>query len=225
MSVIVEIRAAEGGDDAKMLVEQQYRVYALYMTRHGLLCEFLDLRPGMFVFEVSGPRAAELFAHEGGGHRWQRIPPNEKRGRVHTSTVTVAVLPVERSQSAELEEGSTEWVATRGSGAGGQARNKTSNAVVMKHIPTGLTVRVESERSQWQNRQTATRFLAAKVAGQQRDSKATALASDRRRQIGSGERGDKIRTVRIRDNRVTDHRRGKRTSATRYLAGHVEDLI
>lgn len=225
MSVIVEIRAAEGGDDAKMLVLDQYVIYAKYANANGCTVAMLDERPGMIVFEVVGQRSSALFSHEGGGHRWQRTPPNEKRGRVHTSTVTVAVLPVESAQEDAIAAADVEWVAVRGSGAGGQARNKTSNAVSMRHIPTGLSVRVESDRSQWHNRQAATRFLAAKVSAVAKAELADAVRASRRGQVGSGQRGDKIRTVRVRDGRVTDHRTGKKASLARYSAGHVEDVL
>lgn len=230
MSVIVEIRAAEGGDDAKDLVGVQFAIYARYAGANGCSVQMHEYRPGLCVFEVAALKPVEehvptgLFRGESGGHRWQRVPPSEKRGRVHTSTVTVAVLPVTHAEAAKLDEREIEYQATRGSGAGGQARNKTSNAVIVKHVPSGLTVRVESERSQWQNRVSALRIIAARLADRARREQGQATAASRRRQVGSGMRGDKIRTVRVRDDRVKDHRTGKQTTLSRYSAGHVGDL-
>jgi peptide chain release factor 1 len=165
---------------------------------------------------------AVAFASESGGHRWQRIPPSEKRGRVHTSTVTVAVMPVAQEPDGGLDPVDLSWTAVRGSGSGGQARNKTSNAVVMTHVPTGITVRVESDRSQWRNRVAAASILAARV--READESLSQRASDRKRQLGSGQRGDKRRTVRVRDDLVVDHVTGKRMSLRRYQQGHVDDV-
>jgi peptide chain release factor 1 len=186
--------------------------------------ELLDSRPGQVTLEVAGAGAARLFAHEPGGHRWQRVPPTERRGRRHTSTVTVVVLPVTDEQVAALDERDVEWQATRGSGAGGQARNKTSNAVMMKHKPTGISVRVESERSQWQNKQSALRMIAAKLAEDAAQSSRQREGQSRRAQVGSGMRGDKIRTVRLQDDNVVDHRSGKRMNASRYMRGYIAEL-
>lgn len=186
-------------------------------------CDILEFRPGFLVFEA-GDGAEALFACESGGHRWQRVPPNEKRGRVHTSTVTVAVLPVNDRQVADIRDADVEWTAVRGSGNGGQARNKTSNVVVMTHKPSGIVVRVDESRSQWQNRQSAKRLLAARLQ-QQRDGAANqAEARSRRQQVGSGQRGDKIRTIRCQDGVVVDHRSGHKMRLARYQQGHVTDL-
>lgn len=184
----------------------------------------LDQRPGLTVFEVEGKSAERLFAPEAGGHRWQRVPPTEKRGRKHTSTVTVAVLAAEQDAAPQLDERDIEWQATVGSGPGGQHKNKTASCVVMTHKPTGLTVRIENERSQHRNRVSALRLLSARLAERERNSKNAERATTRREQVGSGERGDKIRTVRLQDDRVVDHRTGKRMKASRYLRGHVSEL-
>lgn len=221
---MVEIRAAEGGNDAKDLVREQLAIYASYCRLHGLTAEIIDDRAGTIVVEVAGKGAAKLFAGESGGHRWQHVPRSEKKGRVHTSTVTVAVMSVLQPQVDAISERDIEWQAIRGSGNGGQARQKTSNAVQMKHLPTGVAVRVESSRSQLANRESAFRLLAARIAGAHQNAQKVAQDGARRALVGTGERGDKIRTVRVRDNHVTDHQTGKKISLTRYRRGHVDEL-
>lgn len=187
--------------------------------------ELIDSRPGQIVFEVTGKKAGQLFASEPGGHRWQRVPPTEKRGRRHTSTVTVAVLPLlPKDEAPEINEREIEWQATVGTGNGGQKRNKTANCVQMKHVPSGIAVRVEAGRSLHQNRETALRMIAARLHERERARARDARAHARKDQVGSGMRGDKIRTVRLQDHSVTDHRTGKKTSTARYLKGHIKDL-
>lgn len=224
---MVEIRAAEGGDDAKMLVDEQFSVYAKACALAGVTVESVETRPGLRSFSASGERAAALFALEPGGHRWQRVPPNERHGRRHTSTVTVAVMPMPADRDVEsvgFQPDEIAWTATRGSGAGGQHRNVTDSAIDMIHMPTGITVHIESERSQHQNRRLALRVLAARVNDAARKNRDSRDRSERRRQVGTGMRGDKVRTVRMQDGRVIDHRTGKRTTLVRYLAGHIEDV-
>ena len=223
--VLVEIRAAEGGDDAKMLVHDQFVIYAKAAGLAGVKVALVEERSGFLAFEATGEAAGRTFHLEPGGHRWQRVPPNERRGRRHTSTVTVAVLPLGSESEVELRDEDIEWTATRGSGPGGQHRNKTASAVQMKHLPTGMSVRIENERSQSQNRILARRVLAARVAEASRIERDRNEASERKRQVGSGMRGDKIRTVRMQDGRVVDHRSGRRTTWERYSAGHLEDVL
>lgn len=185
----------------------------------------IDERPGLAVLAVSGAGAEIAFQHEPGGHRWQRVPPSEKRGRRHTSTVTVAVLPVFDHAAQTYSDHEFEWYATRGSGPGGQAKNKTSNAVHMKHVPTGISVRVETSRSQWENRQLAKQLLFSKLIEWSLQKLEDRQVNNRRQQIGSGQRGDKIRTVRLQDDTVTNHQNGKTMSASRYLKGEVASLV
>lgn len=168
---------------------------------------------------MSGRGAAEAFADEPGGHRWQRIPPTEKRGRVQTSTVTVAVLPEPDDSAVVIHDRDLDVKTCRGSGAGGQHRNVTDSAVVMTHKPTGIVVRCESERSQHANRETALGVLRARVWQAQRDAAAGARGAERRAQVGSGMRGDKRRTVREQDGRVTDHVTGKSWEWKLYRRG------
>lgn len=188
--------------------------------------QVVDDRPGLMVLEVRGKDARFLFAHESGGHRWQRVPPNEKRGRRHTSTVTVAVMPVLTPLALSLDAKDLEWKAVRTStSAGGQKRDKTSSAVQMTHKPTGISVRVQTSRSQIANRETAERLIIARLTDMAIDSMGDQEAEHRRRQLGSGQRGDKIRTIRMQDGTVTDHRSGKTMPVARYLKGEIASLV
>jgi len=177
------------------------------------------------ILEVSGEGTERAFEYESGGHRWQRVPPNEKHGRRHTSTVTVSVMPTYFGiEDSVLKDSDIDWWAVRGSGAGGQARNKTSNCVMMKHKPTNTLVRVETSRSQWENRQAARRLLAAKLTDVVLDELLGEQNRRRKLQVGEGKRGDKIRTIRMQDNRVKDHRTGKSMPADVYLRGEIGGL-
>ena len=173
---------------------------------------------------VTGKNAAVAFCHEAGGHRFQRVPPNEKRGRVHTSTVTVAVLEEPKEHEVKIDPRDLEEHFTRGSGAGGQHRNKTDSCVVLTHTPSGITVRVDGGRSQHINRQTALGVLRArlKVAGDERTTKER--NATRRRQVGMGARGDKVRTIAIQRDTVHDHGTGKTMKAKQYLRGNLSLL-
>lgn len=223
--VVVEIRAAEGGDDAKRLVEEQFSIYVGLCKLHELDIDITDEKPGSIVFEAWGADAVRPFAHESGGHRWQRVPPTEKRGRRHTSTVTVAVFPVPQEIDWTLDPNEIEEEAIHGNKAkGGQHQQKNATVIRAKHVPTGITVTV-SGRHQHANRLAARRELEARVAALRASEQQIEEAADRRRQVGSGQRGDKIRTVRMQDGRVTDHRTGKKMSVERYLKGHVDDLV
>lgn len=168
---------------------------------------------------VSGRGAAALFAGEPGGHRWQRTPPNEKRGRVHTSTVTVAVLATPPRVDLAIRPEDVDIETMRGSGAGGQHRNKTDSAVRARHRPTGIEVRCESERSQHRNRELALQVLAARVVNRELTATDDARSADRRRQIGSGMRGDKRRTIRVQDDQVNDHVDGRTWRYKAYSRG------
>jgi peptide chain release factor 1 len=176
-------------------------------------------RPGFAVLCVAGRGALALFAAERGGHRWQRVPPTEKRGRVQTSTITVAVLEEPRRGVLTIRPEDVDIETMRGSGAGGQHRNKTDSAVRARHRPTGIEVRCESERSQHQNRDLALRVLAARVADRDRATITDARAADRRQQVGSGMRGDKRRTIRAQDDQVTDHVDGRTWRYKTYARG------
>lgn len=176
------------------------------------------------MFRVEGKDARQAFAGEAGGHRWQRVPPTEKRGRVHTSTVTVAVLDEPQEHEVHINPADLDESFTRGSGAGGQHRNKTDTAVVLLHRPSGIQVRVDGGRSQWLNRQAALGVLRARLKAAGQDAATSKRNSKRKLQVGSGMRGDKIRTVAVQRDQVTDHQTGKTTSAKKYLRGHLKPL-
>jgi peptide chain release factor 1 len=169
---------------------------------------------------VAGRGATALFGGEAGGHRWQRVPPTEKRRRVQTSTITVAVLAEPRQIELTIRPDDVDVETMRGSGAGGQHRNKTDSVVRARHCPTGIEVRVESERSQHQNKELAMRVLAARVAAQAQSAAQGERAADRRRQVGSGMRGDKRRTIREQDDQVTDHVDGRTWRFKAYARGY-----
>lgn len=175
--------------------------------------------PGIIVLEV---KDEDFFKDEGGGHRWQRIPPNEKRGRVHTSTVTVAVIP-DAPIDFSLDTRDVKIEAFRAGGKGGQHRNKTETAVRVVHVPTGTTV-VAASKSQKQNKKQALKTLRARLY-QAEENKNTDLANkSRRKQVGKGARGDKIRTYRERDDRAVDHRTGRKTSLSKLKKGDWSGL-
>lgn len=180
--------------------------------------EVVDERPGICVIRVAGA-GAELFEREAGGHRWQRIPPNEKRGRVHSSTITIAVLDEPPKAELVIRREDLEEEFMRGSGAGGQNRNKRDTAVRLRHRPTGLEVRAEGERTQARNRDVALATLRARVTAADRERAGGARAEDRRRQVGSGQRGDKRRTVRAQDDHVVDHLDGRAWRFKDYVRG------
>ncbi len=181
--------------------------------------EVIEQRAGFVVLRAVGKGAAILFAGETGGHRWQRIPPNEKRGRVHSSTITVAVLDEPTETELTIADRDLEWSTCRASGSGGQHLQKTDSAVLLTHIPTGMQVRAEGVRSQLQNRIVALATLRARLAALQRELAQAERSRLRRDQIGSGMRGDKRRTVRVQDGSVVDHETGRTWRLRDYLRG------
>jgi peptide chain release factor 1 len=176
------------------------------------------------VLRVSGKGARAAFAREAGGHRWQRVPPTEKRGRIHSSTVTVAVMPIPERQRVRLDPRDLRLDTLRGSGAGGQHRNKTDSAVRVTHLPTGTVVFIDGGRSQHLNKVTALDLLAVRMqdaSDRRADARRSAM---RREQVGRGERSDKIRTVAVQRGRVECHRTGSRVPIKRYLRGELDPL-
>ena len=174
---------------------------------------------------VTGKHAKRAFQHEPGGHRWQRVPPTEKRGRVHTSTVTVAVLDEPTGEALHIDPGDLDESFTRGSGKGGQHRNKTDTCVQLVHRPSGVRVRVDGGRSQTTNRETAMQLLQAKLEAEHRGRATATRNRERVEQLGSGMRGDKVRTVALQRDTVTDHRSGRSISAKAYQRGQLGKLL
>lgn len=161
----------------------------------------------------------DLFDEESGGHRWQRVPPTEKRGRVQTSTVTVAVLPEVGDAEMPLHDADLEWSFTRSGGKGGQNVNKVESCVQLRHRPSGIMVRCETERSQLRNRIEALRILRAKLKQRADDERLGLVGNNRRQQIGSGMRGDKRRTIQVQNGVVKDHITGRQWQYERYVKG------
>lgn len=186
-------------------------------------CEIAEDRPGMMVLKISGHGAQKRFKPESGGHRWQRIPPTERSGRVQSSTVTVAVMPVPRDISVLVRDCDCEILTCRGSGPGGQKRNKTETAVQVKHKPSGLMVRCDQERSQQQNKITALAILAARLTGFAVNAAKSTERELRRNQVGTGERSDKVRTVQVK-NGIVFSLHGRKTRLAEYLKGHIEPV-
>jgi peptide chain release factor 1 len=190
-------------------------------TRGDFSVELVEERSGFLSFIVDGKNAKELFANEAGGHRWQRVPPTERRGRVQTSTITVAILDMvnDYDPKYELNMKDVDIATTRGSGPGGQHRNKTESCVVVTHEPTGIVIRLDS-KSQNQNKQMALKILKSKLADLQQNRIQTTANLNRKEQVGSGMRGDKIRTYREKDDIVIDHRSDQKWSLNQWLRGN-----
>jgi len=187
--------------------------------------ELLNERPGFIRFKVTGKSAKKCFEFEAGGIRWQRIPPTEKGGRVHTSTITVAVLDEVMPNEIIINPKDLEFKATRGSGSGGQHKNVTDSAIQLTHKPSGIKIRCEAGRSQHDNKEQAMDILRAKLKKRSLEKASFDHNNKRKSQIGSGMRGDKIRTIRMQDDIVTNHRNNKKMSAKKYLRGHLDELL
>lgn len=230
--VIVEIRAGTGGEEAALFCADLFRMYSLFATEQGLRTEVMDSSPtgiGGFkeiVFSVSGDCAYALFKYESGIHRVQRVPKTEAGGRIHTSAVTVAVLPEADEKEIDILSTDLRIDVYRASGAGGQHVNKTESAVRITHIPTGFVVACQDERSQHKNKAKAMRILCAKIYEFQKEKQAAEVAKNRKEQVGSGDRSGKIRTYNYPDQRVTDHRIGFTThNLTAIMDGHLEPFV
>jgi peptide chain release factor 1 len=189
----------------------------------SLSIETLTDRPGYLAFRCTGKDAERAFAHEAGGHRWQRVPPNEKRGRVHTSTVTVAVLREPTATEVHLHDRDLDIRTTRSGGPGGQHANKTDSAVIITHKPTGISVRVET-KSQHRNKELAMGILRARLHDAEHLRLSANRNARRRAQVGCGARGDKRRTIAVQRGTVNDHVTGKSMRVKGYLRGDITEL-
>lgn len=230
--IILEVRAGTGGDEASLFAGDLARMYQRYAAGRGWGFSVLDASESSlkgyksFVAEVKGEGVYEALKNESGVHRVQRIPDTEKSGRVHTSTASVAVLPVVEAKVLEIKESDLEVTFSRAGGPGGQNVNKVETAVRILHKPTGLVVGSREERSQHANRERAMEVLRAKLYEAQREQEVGSVSELRKEQIGSAERAEKIRTYNFPQDRVTDHRIKRNFSAVAdILDGNLDPIL
>jgi len=218
--VIVEIRGGEGGEEAKLWAGDLARMLQRYAERRGFKWE--EMEDG--VYGVKGDGAYSVFKYEGGTHRVQRVPVTESQGRIHTSTATVAVMPEAEDVDVDIDEKDLKIDVFRSSGPGGQSVNTTDSAVRITHLPTGIVVAMQDERSQLQNRDKAMRVLRARLFEAERERRQAEQAAARSAQVGRGERAEKIRTYNFPQDRVTDHRVGVNARLEDVLAGDLDEF-
>lgn len=214
--VLLEVRAGTGGDEASLFAGDLVRMYQKYSQRKEWGFAIVDASESgargykTLVAEVSGPGVYEVLKNESGVHRVQRVPVTERQGRVHTSTASVAVLPIVEAKAVDLREGDLEVTFSRAGGPGGQNVNKVETAVRVLHKPTGIVVSCRMERSQYANREKAIEILRSKLFEMQREQSVGSVSELRKSQIGTGDRSEKIRTYNFPEDRITDHRIGKK---------------
>ncbi len=231
-NVIMEIRAGTGGEEAALFAADLFRMYVKYAERQGWKAEIFDSSPtelGGFkeiIFSLEGEDVYQKLRYESGTHRVQRIPATETQGRIHTSAATVAVLPDVGEIDVNIDPKDLKIETMRASGPGGQKVNKTSSAVRLTHVPTGITVRCQDEKSQHKNRAKAMRILRSRLYEFHEEQERAKRDKVRRVQIGSGDRSEKIRTYNFPQNRVTDHRINfSLYDLERFMMGHLDELV
>ena len=231
-NVIVEIRAGTGGEEAALFAHSLFRMYSMYAETKGFRTEVLNSNETELggvkeiSFMVEGDGAYSRFKFESGVHRVQRVPETETQGRIHTSAVTVAVLPEAEDVEVEINPADLEIDTYRSGGAGGQHVNKTDSAIRITHKPTGVVVECQDERSQFKNRDKAMKMLKTKLLDMEREKQQSAIASERRSQVGSGDRSERIRTYNYPQGRLTDHRINLTLySLETILDGRLDEVI
>ncbi|HVC85226.1 MAG TPA: peptide chain release factor 1 [Solirubrobacteraceae bacterium] len=223
--VLVEIQGGAGGEEAGLWAGDVYRMLSRYAERLGFTVEPLEVGDGKYTFAIKGDGAYSVFKFEGGTHRVQRVPSTESQGRIHTSTATVAVLPEAEEVDVNVDPSDLQIDVYRSSGPGGQSVNTTDSAVRVTHRPSGIVVAMQDEKSQLQNREKALRVLRARLYERALAEQQAALAADRRSQVGTGERAEKIRTYNYADRRVKDHRVNLTLhNLDAVLAGEMDEL-
>ena len=231
-NVIVEIRGGAGGEESALFSAVLFRMYSMYAEKHGYKVEVINANETELggykeiSFMIEGEGAYSRFKYESGVHRVQRVPETESQGRVHTSTTTVAVLPEAEDVELEIDPSDLKIDTFRSSGAGGQHINKTSSAIRITHIPTGTVVECQDERSQYKNKDKALKVLKSRLLKEKQDKQASEIAADRKSQVGTGDRSERIRTYNYPQGRLTDHRIG----LTLYklediLNGNLDEVI
>lgn len=231
-SIILEIRAGAGGNEASLFAADLANMYSRFAVKQGWSTAILDESKNELggykeVFlEISGDSVYDKLKQESGVHRVQRVPATEKSGRVHTSTASVAVFPIKAEEKTEIKPQDLEIAFTRSGGAGGQNVNKVETAVRITHKPTGLAVKCTSERSQQRNREKALMILTAKLNELKSSQEHGQIADQRRQQIGTQDRSEKIRTYNFLQDRITDHRVGKSFhSIERIMEGNLDKIV
>ena len=224
-NVIVEIQPGAGGEEAALWAGDLYRMLNRYAERRNFATELLAAGEGKYTFAIKGHGAYSVFKFEGGTHRVQRIPETESQGRIHTSTATVAVLPEAEEVEVHIDPNDLQIDVYRSTGPGGQSVNTTDSAVRITHKPSGIVVSMQDEKSQLQNRERALRVLRARLYERAVAEQQEELAADRRLQVGTGDRAEKIRTYNYGERRVTDHRIKLTThNLDQVLAGELDEL-
>lgn len=231
-NVIIEIRGGAGGEEAALFSGDLYRMYNMYAEKKGFKTELLNANEtgiGGFKeisFEIKGHGAYSKFKFESGVHRVQRVPETESQGRIHTSTVTVAVLPEAKEVEFDLNPSDIQVDTFRASGAGGQHINKTESAIRLTYIPTGLVVECQDERSQFKNKEKAMKILRSKLYQEAQRKAQAEIANERKMQVGTGDRSERIRTYNFPQRRVTDHRIGLSLySIENIMNGDLDEII